>query len=184
MTKRILTVILSAFLVVTASACNDMSNDKSADGDSTFFESKVKSETIIEANAQIVATGSISRNGNDRMIYKVNQDGNITLQIEEWNEDHLVVDVHLSSNTEIEMFRHIKKAIAVNNEHACLFLQQQGKINVVKFEKGSQNETITSLDVSEDVIEFYGNFTKSSFSIYYYWCYCLGYDWIIQFQFS
>lgn len=53
MTKRILTVILSAFLVVTASACNDMSDDKSADGESTFFESKVKSEPIIEAEAQI-----------------------------------------------------------------------------------------------------------------------------------
>ena len=164
MTKRILTVILSAFLVVTASACNDMSDDKSADGESTFFESKVESDPIIEAEAQIVSTGSIPRNGNDndRMIYEVNQYGNITLQIEEWNENHLVVEVPLSSDTEIEMFRHVEKAIAINDEHACLFLKQQGKINVVKFEKGSQNKTITSLDVSEDVIEFYGNFTNGN----------------------
>ena len=164
MTKRILTVILSAFLVVTASACNDMSDDKSADGESTFFECKVESEPIIEAEAQIVSTGSIPRNGNDndRMIYEVNQYGNITLQIEEWNEDHLVVEVPLSSDTEIEMFRYVEKAIAINDEHACLFLKQQGKINVVKFEKGSQNETITSLDVGEDVIEFYGNFTNGN----------------------
>ena len=112
----------------------------------------------------VVAEGSISCNGNNntRMVYDINQDCKIMLHMEEWKEERLVDSVALSSDAEIEAFRRIEKAIAINDEHACLFLRSQGKITVVKLEKGSPNETVTSINVSEDVIGFYGNFISEN----------------------
>ena len=122
-------------------------------------------EQITAADVQAVAEGSISCNGNDntQITYKINQRGEVTLYIEDWNEDHLISAVSLSSDTGIETFRHIEKAIAINNKHACLFLQESDrKINVVRFEKGSTAEMVTSIEMSENVIEIKGNFINEN----------------------
>lgn len=111
-----------------------------------------------------LATGAIPCNGNynNGILYDINQGGEITLHIEEWNEDRFVSAVPLSSDMEIEAFRRTQKAIAINNERACLFLQRPNEITVVRFEKGSPSETVTSLEVSESVIGIEGNFINEN----------------------
>ena len=85
---------------------------------------------------EALATGAIPCNGNynNGILYDINQGGEITLHIEEWNEDRFVSAVPLSSDMEIEAFRRIQKAIAINNERARLFLQRPNEITVVRFE--------------------------------------------------
>ena len=163
-----LTIILSVLLAVSTSACNNASNDNIPEDGSvpanSYAEAEVDSEADLDANIQTVAEGSISCNGNDNteITYKINQGGEVTLHIDEWNEDHLVSTISLSSDAEIEVFRHIPKAIAINNERACLFLQQSGKITIVGFEKRSPSETVTSLELSEPVIGIEGNFINEN----------------------
>ena len=166
MKKRVLLIIFVALLVISISACNDISNSNvEKEGGVPTTETTEKTEQTTNAEGQVVAEGSISCNGNDntQITYKINQRGEVTLYVEDWNEDHLISAVSLSSNTEIEMFRYIEKAIAINNKHAYLFLQESDrKINVVKFEKGSTAETVTSIEMSENVIEIKGNFINEN----------------------
>ena len=168
MKKRIWAIILSAVLLLSVSACDNTSNNnipkEESESTATTENTSAGNKDVFEPT-QIVAEGSISCNGNDntRMAYDINQDSKVTLHIKEWSEERLLEAVSsFSSDAEIESFRRIEKAIAINNELACLFLQQQGKITVVKFEKGSPNETVTSLDVSEGVIGLYGNFINEN----------------------
>lgn len=157
-------MILSALLVINVSACNDISNSNASEEGGVPTATTEKPEQITVADVQVVEEGAIPCNGNHntRIVYEINQRGEITLHIEDWNEDRLVAAVSLSSDTEIEIFERIEKAIAINNEHACLFLQQSGKISVIKFEKGFPSETVTSLDVSETVIGIEANFINEN----------------------
>ena len=166
MKKRVLLIIFLALLMISISACNDISNSNvEKEGGVPTTETTEKTEQTTNAEGQVVAEGSISCNGNDnsKITYKINQRGEVTLYIEDWNEDHLISAVSLSSNTEIEMFRYIEKAIAINNKHAYLFLQESDrKINVVRFEKGSTAEMVTSIEMSENVIEIKGTFINEN----------------------
>ena len=163
--KRILVIVLLALLVINVSACNDISGSNAIQEGMPTTATTENREQISAADVQMVAEGSISCNGNDnsKITYKINQRGEVTLHIEDWNEVHRVSAVSLSSDTEIEVFRRIEKAIAINNNCACLFLQESDrKINVVRFEKGSTVETVTSIDMSENVIGIEGNFINEN----------------------
>ena len=165
MKKRILTVTLSAFLAVTLGACAYNGNVREEGGvptettDNSYTETEVRSDTTADEEAQITAKGSIPCNGNNnnRIKYEINENGELTLHIDAWDEDHTVAAVS-ALDMETEAFRKTIRAIALNDERACLLLMRQGKITVAGFEKGSPSETVTSLDVSSDVIEIAGNF--------------------------
>ena len=125
-----------------------------------YPETEVGSDPSTDEEAQSAAKGSIVCNGNynTKTVYEINQSGELTLHIENWSEDHLVSAVSLSSDTEIEAFVYAEKAIAVHNEHACLFLKENDEIIVVRLEKGSPDETVTRLEVNEDEIGIAANF--------------------------
>lgn len=165
MKKRMFIMILSALLVLNASACDytfqPKESEPKANAENSGLGTKDGAKTNTGAGAKSVKEGSISCNGNERTLikYEINQDGEMTLHIEEWNEDHTV---SISSDTEIEVLKSVKEAIAINNELACLFLKQQGEITVIRFEKGCSSKTVTSLDVSEDVVRIEGNFINES----------------------
>ena len=161
MKKRILAMLLSSFLMLNANACNGMSDAHTSEEGGVPTTSTTGKAN---AEAQIVAEGSIPCNGNDHtiVVYQINENGEVTLQIDAWNEEHLVVSVSLASDTEIEVFRRIGKAIAVSGEHACLFLKQSEKITVIRLEKGSSSETVTSLDAIEDMVGMAGCFINES----------------------
>ena len=179
MKKRMLIILLSTLLVATASACHDVSDHTTSKQEDTQTAATTEQScTLTEADAdlntptidQVVAKGSIHSNGNDsnRTTYKISQDGKISLLIEDWNKDHLVSAISLSSDTEIEIFQHIRKAIAINNKCACLFLKQsEQKINVIRLKNGTLGETVTSLDVNENVIAIKGNFINENIGYFF-----------------
>lgn len=158
MKKIMLAIILSALLVACASACDNTPTTTTND---SYTKETIESAPI---TTQTVAKSPIPYNGNDntQILCHIHENGRITLPIADWNETRLVSSVSLSSDTEIERFRHCEKAIAVNNETACLFLGQTNQIQVIKFEKGSSSEMVTSLDVSEDAIGFKANFVNET----------------------
>ena len=163
--KRILAIVLLALFAISVSACNDMPNGNVIQEGMPTTAATENQTQITDANVQVSVEGSIPCNGNDniKITYKINQGGKVSLYIEDWNEVHRVSAVSLSSDTEIEVFRRIEKAIAINNNCACLFLPESDrKINVVRFEKGSTVETVTSIDLSENVIGIEGNFINEN----------------------
>lgn len=168
MKKRTLVIILTALLVFALTACHDTSDDTLHQENNTSattteistVKDAVESTPITDADS-IIAEASIPCNGNDntKILCNINQSGDLTLHIDDWNEDHLVTALHLSSDTEIFLFkRNVKTAIAVNNQNACLFLAENNEITVIRFEKGSPAETDTTLEVSEEVINIKANF--------------------------
>ena len=104
--KRILVIVLLALLVINVSACNDISGSNAIQEGMPTTSTTENREQISAADVQMVAEGSISCNGNDssKITYKINQRGEVTLHIEDWNEDHLVSTISLSSDAEIEAF--------------------------------------------------------------------------------
>lgn len=165
MKKRIFTIILAALLVLSASACNDADDHISEDGSSPANSyAEAESELEDDENDQIVSDGTIICNGNDntRMVYKINQNGELKLYIKDWNEKRVVSSLPFSDEAEIEKFLYKEKAIAVNSKLACLFMRDSNGITVIRLEKGSQNETVTHLDVSEEDTEISGNFVNEN----------------------
>lgn len=172
MKKRTLIIILTALLVFALNACHDTSDDTLSQTDNTSetitetstVKDAVESTPITDADS-IIAEDSIPCNGNDntKVLCNINQSGDLTLHIDDWNEDHLVAALPLSSDTEIFTFRRsVKKAIALNQERACLFLAENNEITVIRFEKNSPAETVTTLEVSEDVINVKANFINDT----------------------
>ena len=162
MKKRMLILILAALLAVNTGACNSLSEDNIPNEDMPSSDSEDSSESITDTEVQITE-GSIPCNGNNnnRIAYEISENGELTLHIDAWDEDHTVAAVS-ASNTEIEAFRKTLRAIAINDEQACLLLMVQSEITVIRFEKGSPDEAVTSLEVSQDVIEIAGNFTNEN----------------------
>ena len=160
-----LTVILTALLVFTASACNNPSdNTIPTTTENSTVKDTVESTPITDTDS-IIAKVSIPCNGNDttKVLCNINQSGNLTLHIDEWKEDHLVASLPLSSDTKIFTFqRSVKKAIALNQERACLFLAENNEITLIRFEKGSPAETVTTLEVSDEVINIKANFINDT----------------------
>ena len=99
--------------------------------------------------------------GNSNATYTFHQNGEISLHIADWNEDHLVTSL---SDKDMNASKYYPEAIAVNNECAFLLLTRyyENKIKVVSFEKGSTSETVVNLDVDEDVYEISGNFINEN----------------------
>lgn len=172
MKKRTLIVILTALLVFALTACHDTSDDTLSQEDTTSattteistVKDAVESTPITDADST-VAEVSIPCNGNanTKVLCNINQSGDLTLHIDDWNEDHLVTALSLPSDTEIFLFeRSVKKAIALNQERACLFLAENNEITVIRFEKGSPAETVTALEVGEEVIRIKANFINEN----------------------
>ena len=167
MKKRIFAIILAALLVLSASACNKAPEDNIPE-ESLPKESVSASEGGAELEDdegdRIVSEGTVICNGNDntRMVYKINQNGELKLYIKEWNEKRVVSSLPFSDEAEIEKFLYKEKAIAVNSKLACLFMRDSNGITVIRLEKGSQNETVTHLDVSEEDTEISGNFVNEN----------------------
>ena len=169
---KMLIIILTALLVFALNACHNTSDDtlpKEDNASATTTETStvkdaVESTPITDADS-IIAEESIPCNGNDdiRILCNIKQRGDLTLRIDNWNEDHLVAALPLSSDTEIFVFkRSVKKAIALTSQHACLFLAENNEITVIRFEKGSAAETVTTLEVSEEVINIKANFINDT----------------------
>ena len=172
MKTRMLIIILTALLVFTLNACHNTSDDTlpkedtaSATTTETSTVKDVVESTLITDADSIIAEDSIPCNGNDdtKVLCKIKQSGDLTLRIDNWNEEHLVATLPLSSDTEIFVFkRSVKKAIALTSQHACLFLAENNEITVIRFEKGSPAETVTTLAVSDKVINVKANFINET----------------------
>ena len=173
MKKRVFIVILCALLVANASACNNASSGNASGGGDTSSAVPAVSSPVVnesessptaDAGEQIAEEGRIPCNGsqNDLMWYKINQSGVLTLCIDVWNEERVISSLTFADYTAIEKFVYAEKALAVNSQSAFLFIRQNGKTTVVKFEKGSQSESVTSLDNGESVIGIMANFINEN----------------------
>ena len=100
--------------------------------------------------------------GNSNVTYTYNQNGELSVYIADWDEDHLVTSL---SDLDISAGKYSATAIGVNNERAFLVLKQfyEPKITVVSFEKGSQSETAVELDVDETMYEVEGYILSGTF---------------------
>ena len=147
-------------LVASASGCNHISNNN--EGETTTV-TQAQTEVGTSAETQIATEGSIALNGNKSTAinYTITQSGEITLHLEDWQEEHVVTSVSLSDE-EISSFRRAFKVVAVGSQNACLFLAEQNKVTAISFEKGSPEEKVTSLDISQDIIGIAGNFTDDN----------------------
>lgn len=100
--------------------------------------------------------------GNSNVTYTFNQNGDLSVHIADWDEDHLVTSL---SDLDISAGKYSATAIGVNNERAFLVLRQfnEPKITVVSFERGSQSETVVELDVDETMYEVEGYILSGTF---------------------
>ena len=100
--------------------------------------------------------------GNSDVTYTYNQNGDFSVHIADWDEDHLVTSL---SDLDVSAAKYSPSAIGVNNERAFLVLKQfdEPKITVVSFERGSQNETVVELDVDETMYEVEGYILSGTF---------------------
>lgn len=100
--------------------------------------------------------------GNSNVTYTFNQNGDLSVHIADWDEDHLVTSL---SDLDISAGKYSATAIGVNNERAFLVLRQfdEPKITVVSFERGSQSETVVELDVDETMYEVEGYILSGAF---------------------
>ncbi|MBR2020335.1 MAG: hypothetical protein IKA05_08055 [Clostridia bacterium] len=95
------------------------------------------------------------------MTYTFHQNGEFSIYIADWNEDHLVTSL---SDKEINAVKYSTTAVSANNECAFLILKQfyEPKITVLGFEKGSQSETVVNLDVDEFIYRVSGGFINEN----------------------
>lgn len=171
MKKRILAMLLSALLVMNISACvyapeNEI--DETIE-DTTFPESTAEGSKITtesEENADIKPPRKSPEffngvQGNSNATYTFNQNGEFSVYISDWDEDHLVTSL---SDMEIVAAKYRIAAIGVNNEHAFLVLNRyyENKITVVSFEKGATSETVVNLDADEAVYKIAGSFISEN----------------------
>ncbi len=172
MTKRILSILLPALLIVNISSCNFSSKSeiekpfKNIDTTESNFGETDEKATESEANAEkkTPRKSPIFYNGvsnNSNVTYTFNQNSEFSVHIADWDEDHLVTSL---SNMDINAVKYANTAISVNNERTFLILKRfyAPKITIVSFKKGSQSETVVKLDVDEAAYEFSVNFLNES----------------------
>ena len=100
--------------------------------------------------------------GNSNVTYTYNQNGELSVYIADWDEDHLVTSL---SDLDVSAVKYSLSAVGANNERAFLVLKQfyEPKIAVVSFERGSQSETVVELDVDETMYEVEGYILSGTF---------------------
>ena len=100
--------------------------------------------------------------GNSDVTYTYNQNGELSVYIADWDEDHLVTSL---SDLDVSAVKYSLSAVGANNERAFLVLKQfyEPKIAVVSFERGSQSETVVELDVDETMYEVEGYILSGTF---------------------
>ena len=163
MKKEIAALLLaSALLAAPLTACNTAQNggDKiDHTTNTTITEAEEKADT---KPARKVPTFHNGVWGNSNVTYTFNQNGDFSVHIADWNEDHLVTSL---SDLEISAGKYSATAVGVNNERAFLVLEQfyEPKITVVSFERGSQSEIVVELDVDETMYEVEGYILSGSF---------------------
>jgi hypothetical protein len=161
--KEIVTLLLaSALLTASLTACQK-TPDGGDDIDNTTNTTTIKTEVTPEIKpARKAPTFHNGVWGNSNVTYTFNQNGDFSVHIADWNEDHLVTSL---SDQDINSSKYSATAIGVNNERAFLVLKQfdEPKITVVSFERGSQNETVVELDVDETMYEVEGYILSGTF---------------------
>jgi hypothetical protein len=161
--KEIVTLLLaSALLTASLTACQktpDGGDDIDNTTNTTTIETEEKPEIKPARKAPTFHNGVW---GNSNVTYTFNQNGDFSVHIADWNEDHLVTSL---SDQDINSSKYSATAIGVNNERAFLVLKQfdEPKITVVSFERGSQNETVVELDVDETMYEVEGYILSGTF---------------------
>ena len=172
MKKRILAMLLSALLVANISACNFVSKKEieepfeNIDTTGLSFEETDEKITESETNADIKPPRKSPDSfngvwGNSNATYTFNQNDEFYVYIADWDENHLFTSF---ADVDIAAAKYRTAAISVNNERAFLILKQfyEPKITVVSFERGSQSETVVTLDVGEGVYKISGNFINEN----------------------
>ena len=161
--KKIFTLLLaSTILTASLTACQKVpdSGDKIDNTtNTTITEAEEKTDTKPARKAPTFHNGVW---GNSNVTYTYNQNGDFSVHIADWNEDHLVTSL---SDLDISAAKYSPSAIGVNNERAFLVLEQfyEPKITVVSFERGSQSETVVELDVDETMYEVEGYILSGTF---------------------
>ena len=143
----------------------DETNEDTTFPESIAEESKITTESGKSADIKPSRKSPDFFNGvrgNSNATYTFNQNGDFSVHIADWNEDHLVTSL---SDQDINSSKYSATAIGVNNERAFLVLKQfdEPKITVVSFERGSQNETVVELDVDETMYEVEGYILSGTF---------------------
>ena len=172
MKKRIIATLLSALLLANVTACNDVPENEvggtfeKTDTTELNFEETDEKITESETNADIKPPrkSPAFHNGvwgNSNATYTFNQNGEFSVYIADWDENHLFTSF---ADVDIAAAKYRTAAISVNNKCAFMILEQfyKPKITVVSFERGSQNETVVEFDIDETTYEegyvFSGNF--------------------------
>ena len=166
MKKEIATLLLaSTLLAAPLTACqkapaggDDIDNTTNTTN-TTTIETEEKPEIKPARKAPTFHNGVW---GNSNVTYTFNQNGDLSVHIADWDEDHLVTSL---SDQDINSSKYSATAIGVNNERAFLVLKQfyEPKITVVSFERGSQSETVVELDVDETMYEVEGYILSGTF---------------------
>ena len=156
MKKRILTMLLSALLVANISACN-YAHENEIDGtteDTTFPESMSKG--LEEADTETPLTtweGTIACNGvyrNSKVKYAINQNKELILYIEDWDESFVVPneDMYFVGETVYS------SSVVLGETQGALifgdFSLPAKPIKVIRFTKGNPQVTIDNLTLEPD----------------------------------
>ena len=169
MKKRIFAILLSALLVANLGACNSAPGNEIDRTPKDTIPQKSTAEEPEETETETPPTtweGTISCNGvyrNSKVQYAINQNKQLILYIEDWNENHIVTSL---SDEDIKAWGSTVRAIVVNHERSFLLLKRRDiptdKITMLSFEKRSSSETATSLDVGKAICRISGNFINEN----------------------
>ena len=167
MKKRILAMLLSALMLISATACQTVpENEIDTPQNSSLVEEPNENLGDIESEYDLGTdptwSGSLTYNGVHRdseITYTFDPNSGLSIHIADWNEDHLVTFL---SDEDINAVKYSATAIGVNNERAFLLLKRSNKITVVSFKKGSPNEMVINLNIDENVYRISGNFINEN----------------------
>ena len=140
MKKRIFAMLLSALLLANASACRYVPQSEieepfeNTDTIKSNFEETDEKLTESETNAEIKTPRKSPDfyngvSGNSNATYTFHQNGEFSLHIADWNEDHLIASLLYKDNNAV---KYSYSAVAVNNERAFLILKQCLKMPFIK----------------------------------------------------
>lgn len=165
-------MLLSALLVANMSACNYATNyniqeewqeSTTVNTKKLYTGNESESESITDAKPQMIAEGTIACNGvyrNSKVKYAINQNQELILGIEDWNESFVVPkeDMYFVGET-----LHSSSVILGEAQGALVFgdFSLPAKpIKVIRFAKGNPQVTVENLtfETSENYSFKYCNF--------------------------
>ena len=172
MKKRIFAILLSALLMASATACNQVPDNIPENETESTTEGTVGNTNEIEEGTSENAPGeseqwyTIACNGvyhNLNVKYSINQDNEFILHIEDWDEYKQISCINhpeITSNDPVF-------SIALNDEFALLFFKPYGQttlpLQVIRLIKGTEEAVVNQISIDEAIYlnDLYCNFISN-----------------------